>query len=58
MLQKYTFRFFQVRSAPILVQVILICSLFFTSFGGLVVASILKKLDNVVKVKNLFSLSE
>lgn len=39
----------EVRSAPILVQVILICSLFFTSFGGLVVASILKKLDNVVK---------
>ena len=35
---------------PILVQIFLILSLFFTSIGGLVVASILKKLDNVVKV--------
>ena len=37
-------------SASTIVQVFLILGLFFSSIGGLVVASILKKLDNVVKV--------
>ena len=37
-------------SASSIVQLFLILGLLFSSIGGLVVASILKKLDNVVKV--------
>ena len=37
-------------SASNIVKVFLILGLLFSSIGGLVVASILKKLDNVVKV--------
>ena len=37
-------------SASTIVQTFLVLGLFFSSIGGLVVASILKKLDNVVKV--------
>ena len=40
----------QAVTASTIVQVFLILGLFFSSIGGLVVASILKKLDNVVKV--------
>ena len=46
----YFFYFYQVLSASNVVQFFLILSLFFNSVAGLVVASILKKLDNVVKV--------
>ena len=44
--------FSQAMSASTIVQLFLILGLFFSSIGGLVVASILKKLDNVVKVTN------
>ena len=40
-------------SASTIVQFFLILGLLFSSIGGLVVASILKKLDNVVKVSNV-----
>ena len=39
-------------SASDLCQFFLILSLFFTSTGGIVVASVLKEMDNVVKVRN------
>ena len=38
-------------SASNIVQLFLILALFFTSIGGIVVASVLKAMDNVVKVR-------
>ena len=49
-LTTYSFLFHQVLSASNIVKMFLVLSLFFTSIGGLIVASILKNLDNVVKV--------
>ena len=42
----------KVLQSPQIVQFFLILGLVFSSVGGLVVAAILKKLDNVVKVNN------
>lgn len=47
-----TEHFMKVLQSPQIVQFFLILGLVFSSVGGLVVAAILKKLDNVVKVNN------
>ena len=44
-------------SASSIVQFFLILALFFTSIGGIVVASVLKEMDNVVKVRNKMKVS-
>ena len=48
----------QAMSASTIVKLFLILGLLFSSIGGLVVASILKKLDNVVKVNIYIILSQ
>ena len=45
-------------SASTIVKLFLILGLLFSSIGGLVVASILKKLDNVVKVNIYIIISQ
>ena len=47
----------QLTAASATTQLFLALGLLFSSVGGLVVAAILKKLDNVVKVRNLQPLS-